>query len=369
MKHYRNNTVIINLQNIVDNYNNIKSRIDSSTKLLAVIKANAYGHGLVETALALSKANADGFCVAILDEAIILRDAGIKKDIFVLSNVNKDSIEDAILNDIIIPVSTIEGFNTINNKANMLNHTALIQIAINTGMNRIGFNNKDEIDELITLINSSNNIELKLCFSHLANCDDRPNDQNYINEYTTRQLRLFDYLTQNINCPKSIANSAGIIRLKNKYHYARCGISMYGYPPVYTNIKLKKALEWHTEIINIMCIKKGECVGYGCTYTAETDMKIATIATGYADGYYRAYSNKANVIVADTLAKVIGRVCMDQVMIDITNIDNVKIGDDVVLIGKSKTHEIDAEYLANIAGTISYEILLSPSERVKREYK
>lgn len=365
---YRQNSLSIKTGNIVENYKKIKSLLTNKTKLLAVIKANAYGHGLVETAKALSNSGVDGFCIAILEEAIELRRAGIKEDIFLLGNINRNSIEDAILNNIVICVSRIDSLNDVIEISKIINKTALIQIAINTGMNRIGFSNIEDLKLAKELVANCPMVKIKLCFSHLAYCDEYSCEVNYLNDYTKKQIAKFEELSSVLDCPKSLANSAGIIRLDNHYDYARCGIIMYGYPPVRTGLELKKALEWHTEISNIMNIARGEKIGYGCTYQAERNMKVATISVGYGDGYLIAFSNKAYVIINGKFAKILGRVCMDQTMVDITDIDNVNVGDDVILIGKSDDVEITAEDLAQYAETISYEVLLSPSLRVSRKY-
>ena len=368
MKQYRQNALYINTRNIAENYITIRQSLSPGTKLLAVIKANAYGHGLIETAKALSDNNVDGFCVATLEEAISLREAEIQQDIFLLGNINKNSMKDAILYEIVICISNIDSLNDLIDIAEKIKKTALVQIAINTGMNRIGFNTKNEISKAQKLIDSSKFAQLKMCFSHLAYCDEKPDEQNYINEYTKEQISKFEELSSELNCPKSLANSAGIFRLPYKYDYARCGIIMYGYPSVETSLKVKKALEWHTEISNIMFISSGQKIGYNCSYEAKNPMKIATISVGYGDGYLRALSNKASVIISNKYARIIGKICMDQIMVDITDIDEAKVGDDVILIGRSENLEISAEDLANIAGTISYEILLSPSNRVFRKY-
>lgn len=368
--HYRQNIITIDLKQIADNYFAIKKTLPISTSLLAVIKADAYGHGLIPVAQKLESINCDGFCVAIVEEGVILRKAGIQSKIFILGIIGENSILAALEQELIICVSSFEYLNIISKYAKQIRKTAYIHIAVNTGMNRIGINNRDELLKIYQYTLTHPHIHIVTSFTHLAFADEHPNEVNFISNYTQKQVNRYLEITKDIPIPKSLSNSAGITRLDNNgYDYARAGIILYGYPPVKTEISVKPCMEWRSEVMHIMAIRKGDTVGYGRTFTAEKDMLIASVAVGYGDGYFRSLSNKAKVIINGKYAKLLGRVCMDQIIIDVTDVQNAKVGDSVILLGEVADKKISAEDMAQWAGTISYEILLSPSQRVTKEYK
>ncbi|MDY5730060.1 MAG: alanine racemase [Eubacteriales bacterium] len=366
---FRKTRVIINVQNIVDNYLKLKALFKPKVNLLAVVKADAYGHGAVRVAQALEKETNAGFCVATVDEGIELRENGIRSQIFILGLSNKDSIAPAIQNNLILCISSVEQVSLIHKIASDLQRVAQVHVAINTGMNRIGLRDKNELKKIVEFCKTLDSVQIISTFTHLAFADENYEEIAYINDFTAQQIREYDSITNIFQLPRSLANSAGILRMKDyDFEYARAGIVMYGYPPVKTSLNLQPALEWHSEVVNITTVHKGETIGYGRSYKAEKDMLIATVAVGYGDGFDRAFSNKGRVIIKNSIANIVGRVCMDQIMVDITNISNVTIEDDVILLGKSQDLQLTAEDLAQTIDTISYEVLLSPSKRVEKIY-
>ncbi len=366
---YRHNKITINLNKLAHNYNLVCASLSHNTKVFPVIKANAYGHGIIEVAKTLHNLNAPAFCVALVEEGELLRNSGINERIILLGLSTHDNIEPAIKNNLVISVCTVDEVKEIQKEAYKLNKTAEIQIAIDTGMNRIGLKNENDLENILKEINKSNNITLFGAFTHFAEADS--NDDFGDNSYTKDQFYKFvEYmktLPSNINL--SIANSAAIIRFPKTYlNSVRAGIVLYGYSPVNSQLKLLPVMEWTTEVVYVKKVLKGESIGYGRTFVASKDMVIATCAIGYGDGYKRAFSNKANVIINGCYAKVVGNVCMDLIMVDVSHINDVKIGDEVVVMGERNGIKVDAEDLAKIANTIPYEIILSPSQRVSREY-
>lgn len=367
---YRNNRLIIDLKQIADNYLALQKSLPSDTALLAVVKADAYGHGLVKVSQKLEAVGCPGFCVAIVEEGIALREANIKGDIFILGLINDPSIAAAIQYDLILCVSSLEQLKRIQKQAALLNKCAKIHIAVNTGMNRIGIHTREELLSIVDFVGVHHNVDIVSTFTHLAFADENPQKADYISTFTQEQIKRYQAILDGLSLPDSAANSAGIVRIK-PYHftYARAGIILYGYSPVCTEIPVKPCMSWQSEVVHVTDVRRGESIGYGRSFVANKDMRIAVAAVGYGDGYFRSLSNQARAIIRGEYANVVGRVCMDQIMVDVSHIDQVCSGDVVTLLGKSGDKVISAEELAALAGTISYEILLNPSQRVYREYK
>lgn len=358
------NILKVDLNKIRKNIKILKDR--SGQNFYAVVKANAYGLGSIE----VSKEIEDivyGFCVATLSEAIELRNAGIKKDIIVLGYIDPLYYEMLIKYDIITTIYDID----IARELNKANGLIRAHIKIETGHNRLGFNPCEESFDEIREINNLENIKIEGIFSHLATADEKKQD------YTLLQHQRFDYAVNSLSdineyWIKHLSNDAGIIAYDFKYDAVRSGISMYGvYPSEYMykkyNIGLECSFEFKSKISFIKEIKKEETVSYGRTYKASRDTKIATIAIGYADGYHRLLSNKGYVLINGNKANIVGNITMDQMMVDVTGLD-VKLHDEVILIGKSGNEEITPDMVGNWANTISYEVMTSISPRVSRIY-
>ncbi len=363
----------VNLNAITQNINNVRSILNSNTKILAVVKADAYGHGADEVALALVKTNVDYFGVATIEEAMDLRKIGIKTPILILGAIYNENIEEIIENDITSTVFDYKTAKSISSVAIKLGKKAKIHIKIDTGMTRIGFDvNKNSIDE-ISKISKLDNIEIEGLFSHFAKADEE--DKNP----THKQFEKFMYVknelvNMGINIPIChICNSAGIIDFPEyQLDMVRSGIITYGhYPSDCVNkekIKLTPAMTFKTLVANIREVEKGTQIGYGGTFVAEKNTKIATVLAGYADGYSRFLSNKAEVLINGKRCRVAGRVCMDQTMVDVSHLKNINLGDEVILFGKSGNNIVTVEEVAQIIGTINYEVLCAVSKRVPRIY-
>ncbi len=362
----------INLNNLEYNIERIKGIISSKTKIMAVVKANAYGHGIVEISKKLNEIGIEDFAVATLSEAIILRNNNIKGNILILGYTDLDDINYVVKYDLIQTIVDYEYAKKINDMN--LKHKLKVHVKINTGMNRIGepYYNIDKIAEIYKM----ENIQVLGTYTHLSVSDSLKDDDV---EFTKRQIDNFYWCLNKI---KDLGCEAGKIHIQSSYgilnykelmcDYVRIGIIMYG---VYSNDKgetkikldVKPVLSLEAKITSVKLIKKGEFVSYGRTFIANEDKKIATVSIGYADGYPRNLSNKnVKVKVNGKYAKIVGRICMDQLIIDVSNICNIKQGDVVSLIGEDKN--ISATQIAKKSGTITNELLSRMGDRLERIY-
>ncbi|MBQ8280905.1 MAG: alanine racemase [Lachnospiraceae bacterium] len=371
MERYYRTHAVVNTDIVKENFIKMKSLVPETTKTLAVIKADAYGHGSVKVADAL-KDEADFFGVATVDEAVELRNAGIENRILILGYASHSEYDILIKNNITPVIYRYEDAKLLNDRAEVFGKKVKIHIAVDTGMGRIGFrNNREEIECALSILEFPY-IEIEGAFSHFACADETDKS------FTKRQVDLFEDFIDRINQRHKIeiihiANSAGIVDFDEyRYNMVRAGISMYGYLPSSEvskdKIKINPALEWHAHVTNIKTLYKGDTVSYGATCVIDKDTDVATVSVGYADGYPRKLSNKGSVIINNHYAKVLGRVCMDQIMVDITGIPDVTIENDVILLGKSNDCSITADDIAEECGTISYEILCDIGKRVPRVY-
>ncbi len=348
----------IDLGAIRNNLINIKKRVKK--KLLVVIKANAYGHGAMRVAEAMCDI-ADYFAVATIEEAIQLRENGIKTPILILGYVSPEYFSDLVKYDIDQTVFDYESARLLA-KAGGKAH-----IAIDTGMSRIGFAPNDESVEIIKKINALEGIKIEGIFTHFATADEE--DKSFANKQFEIFVDFVKRLEENGVCVpiKHIANSAAIIDMPEAtLDMVRCGIITYGLKPSdeVGDIELTPALKLKSHVVNVKTVPKGTPVSYGRTYVTDSERVIATVPVGYADGYPRALSNKGRVVINGKYAPITGRVCMDQFMVDVTDIPNVKVGDTVGLIDDM----IPCEEIARIEGTINYETVCKISDRVTRIY-
>lgn len=366
----RQNRVLIDLENIRHNYRLIQERVDKNVAVMCVIKADAYGHGMVKTAQALAETGASHFAVALAEEGIELRKAGIQGEILVLGAAMPRAAEEAIRYDLTQTVFTAECIEALETEAVRQGKTALVHIKLDTGMNRIGLRTVEEARAVAEALNRAPHVRANGLYTHFAAAD-MPDENGQLNTFSLAQLERFRELRSCFDpaIPVHAANSAATLLAKEAhFNMVREGITLYGYPPVPTDGDFRQALSWLTEVVHVKQIKAGECIGYGCTYTAERDMKIATVAVGYGDGYHRALSNKGEMIIRGKRVPIVGRVCMDQTMVDVTEVPDVCPGDEVVLIGRQGQQRIDALEVAAWADTISYEVLLAVAQRVPRVY-
>lgn len=362
----------INLDNLITNYKIAQEKAKGSD-VLAVVKADAYNHGAVVVAKKLSSVGARHFAVANIDEACELRQAGLEGMILVLAPVIPERYKEAAENDISVAVCSYEDLCFADKFTKENNSELKIHIALNTGMNRIGFCTVDNdiatvVQKASKIISDNKNIVPEGIFSHF--CDIENEDISF----SEKQYGLFDktvklFEQNGISFKiRHISNSVGTIRYP-AFHadLVRFGIGLYGCE--FESDGVLPVMSFKTHIAQIFDIKKGDTVGYSRTYTAEKDMKIATITAGYADGVNRLLSNKGEVLVRGKRASVVGRVCMDMTMIDITDIPEALLFDEVIILGSDGKEQITAQDHANICGTISYEILCGIGKRVKRVYK
>lgn len=360
----------INLENLENNIKEIKKVIDEKCKIMAIVKANAYGHGMINIAKKLNEMGIEDFAVATLSEGIELRENNIKGNILILGYTDFKDIEYVIKYDLIQTIVDYEYAKKVDEMK--LENKIKVHIKINTGMNRIGTSYKN-IEQLIQIYQMKN-IEILGIFSHFCVADSTKKEDE---EFTKKQINNFFNC---INTIKEQGYNVGKIHIQSSYgilnypelkcDYVRPGIIMYGnYSSKGDKTKIvpniKPALSLKARITTIKEIELGESVSYGRTYTAQTTKKIATVSIGYADGYPRNLSGKGvKVLINNKYADIIGRICMDQLVVDISDIRNAKQGDVVTLIGEEK--EISAEEISYKSDTITNELLCRLGDRLER---
>lgn len=368
---YYRTYVKIDLDAIEYNVKNITKKLAGRAKLLAVIKADAYGHGAVEIAKTLED-KCDFFGVACVDEAMELIDAGIKKPILILGYVSPQQFDIVVKNDIRIPVFSYESAKALSDEALNQGKIASYHFCIDTGMSRIGFQVNEESADICKKITLLPNITAEGIFSHFATADESDLSK------AEKQKELFGnfikMLTErDVTIPiKHINNSAGIMVFDDMLDMVRSGIITYGlYPSGEVDkslLDIKPAMEWKSYVSHIKTLEKGREVSYGGTYVTEKDIVVATIPVGYADGYPRCLSNIGRVIINGKYANIIGRVCMDQLMVDISDIDDVVLENDVTLVGREGDVFLSMEEVSSLAHSFNYELPCRVSQRVPRVY-
>lgn len=362
----------IDLDALEYNVKNIKKLIKDKD-MIAVVKADAYGHGALDIIPTLIKSGVNRLAVAVITEAIEFRKNNINMPIMILGNTDVECLEELINYDIEQTVFSYEYAKELSKVAEKLGKIAKIHIALDTGMGRIGFlQNNQSINEVLKIC-KLRNVDVIGIFTHFSTADEKDK------EYSIYQFEQFKYFVnelekRGVKIPiKHCSNSGAIMDLPETYlDSVRAGIILYGYYP--SNevkkevLNLKPVLSLKAKISNVKELDKDMYVSYGRTYKTVNKTKIATIPIGYADGYSRLLSGKGKVIVNGKLASVVGRVCMDQCMIDVTECGDVKVSDEVILLGSFEENKFDADNFAEIIGTINYEILCMIKERVPRVY-
>lgn len=361
----------VNLDNIVYNLEQVRKRVSAETLIMAVVKADAYGHGVIPVARRVVEAGADRLAVALPEEGVELREAGFTLPVQVLGEILPPQYPLILDYDLIPTIGKIETARGLNQLAVRKGVLQKVHLKVDTGMGRIG-TLPDSAVEFVLKIAQLSNLELEGLMTHFATADEENK------EYTYYQWERFNYVirkleTEGVSIPiKHAANSATIIDLPQfELDMVRPGIMLYGLrpsPEVDNSLSLKPALSWKARIIYLKEVPAGTAISYGSTYITPRRSRIATIPLGYADGYSRLLSNKGQVLIHGRRAPVRGRVCMDQFMVDVTEIPGVSVGDEVVLIGKQGKEEITATEMADLTGTINYEITCSISKRVPRIY-
>ena len=368
--------VEVNLSNLDYNIKNIRAKI-GDRDMIGVIKADAYGHGSVKVAEVLRENGVKIFAIATLQEAITLREAGAREEIIMLG-LTPDMYADTIVNYDITPV-VCDAANAaaIDAAAAAAGKTVRGLIAVDTGMGRIGYlpddANIDAAVEDVKKIAALKNFKIRGLFSHMSTAD--AFDKTYSHEQEAKYNKFYDALTAaGVEIPwKTLANSASIMELPT-VHFDACrpGIILYGcYPSDEVDVNqlsIKPVMSVKANIVHLKDVPAGFSVGYGRRYISEKPSKIATLALGYADGYPRPYSQFAKVIVNGVMAPVAGNICMDQCMVDVTDVPDVKVGDEVIIMGTDGKNTILADDIAKATGTINYEICCAFGQRLPKVY-
>lgn len=371
-KHLRPVWAEVDLDKLAHNMREIR-RITKSKKIIAVVKADAYGHGAVDVAPVLLENGANSLAVAMLSEAMELRRSGIECQIMILGFTPPELIDNLLKYDIEQTVFSYEFAKELSKMAKHENKIAKIHIALDTGMGRIGFLPNDESVQEVYKISKLPNIVIEGLFCHFSTADEKDKTYTYI------QVEKYDGFYEKLKAKKvyintrHIANSAAIIDLPEiHYEAVRPGIIIYGYYPSddvnKKKIDLLPVMTLKTNVVHIKTLPPGEYVGYGRKYKTDKESVIATLPIGYADGYTRLLFQKAKVIIKGKFAPVIGKICMDQCMIDITDVSGVKVGDEVILIGEDENNKFNADVVGELIGTISYEVVCMIGKRVPRVY-
>lgn len=364
---FSNSWIEIDLKNFQNNLLVLKKMLKPKTLLMAVVKADAYGHGYTEMSKFAQKNGADYLGVASVFEGKLLRNEGIKIPILVLGNIFPLQIEIALENNLDIVVSSIESVLLIQEFAQKKGFIANVHLKIDTGMGRVGVI-PENLDRVLEKLLLAKNIFLKGVFTHFSDAE------NLEKSYTLGQLSIFHESLVKIkekgfkNFITHAANSsATILYPDSHFDLVRTGIAMYGYPEP-KNDSFKPVLSLKTKIIAIKEFKSGCYLGYGKTFLTKRKSIIATLPIGYADGLSRLLSNRQEVIIKQTRCPIVGNISMDQALVDITELPDLKVGETVILIGYSGKESITAKEWADKIGTISYEVLCNFGNRIPRFY-
>lgn len=371
---YRPTWAEINLKNLDYNFRLVKKLVGPKVKILVPVKADAYGHGIIPIAERLEALRVNYFGVASIDEGIVLRKSGINKPILILNTILTNEVKPILTYNLTQTICTKELACKLNQEAKKRNVLARVHIKVDTGMHRIGVSH-NKAYSFIKEITRMGNIRIEGIFTHFPCADNKP-------YFTKNQIRMFNELIQQlekvgIHIPlKHTSNSLGVINYpEGHFNLVRPGLMIYGLsseeelsPEGDLRPKLKPLLSLRTKIAYLKTVPKGSGISYGHIYVTPQTMRIATLPIGYGDGYPRSLSNKARCLILGQEAKIVGRVCMDQMMVDVTKIKKVKIGQEAVLIGRQKDKSITVEELAKLAGTIPYEIVCNLGGRITRIY-
>lgn len=362
----------INLENLSQNIRNLKGLLKPETKFMAVVKSNAYGHGLVDVSKAASSSGADWFGVINVAEGMQLRQAGIAKPVLVLAAVNLQEARQAANQGISIPIISLNQAREIAEIG--FDKPLKVHLKVDTGLNRLGME-KGEVIEAAKILSSNQNIVLEGVYSHLAAVE----ENNF--EFTSLQITEFEIAIKLLtnagfdHLIKHIAATSAVIILPDSgFDMVRCGIGIYGLWPS-EEIKatfnrpdfLRPVLTYMTELVQVKEIKIGEKIGYGCSFEAKEDMEIGILPIGYYEGLDRGLSNIGEVLVKSKRCPIVGRVAMNMCVVDITGID-AEVGDRVTIIGCDDSEEITADEIAKKINTINYEVVTRIPEHIEREY-
>ncbi len=373
MNKYKRVFACIDLDALIHNVDTCRRRLAEGSILMPVVKADGYGHGAIPISKVLVENGIKLLAVATLEEAISLRKNGIKVPILILGYTQDNMAYKVVEYDLIQTVYKFSMAENLSEVAGKYKKKAKIHLNLDTGMGRIGFVPNDESYEIVARIFELPNLDVEGIYTHFSKADEVDKT------FTYNQLELFEKFIKRLedngySIPmKHTANSAGIIDIDEAHKdIVRLGISLYGFYPsmdVQKNkVDLQPVLSLISHIIHIKEVEAGTYIGYGGIYVTKKKAKIATIPVGYGDGYDRLLSSKGRVLIGGEYAPIVGRVCMDQFMVDVTHIEGVEDLDEVVLIGKQGENEITADDIANIKRTINYEVVCQLGKRIPRVY-
>lgn len=361
----------IDLDAVEYNCSNVREKLPDDCKLLGVIKADAYGHGAVELAHLLDE-KCDFFGVACIEEAVELKKAGVKAPVLILGYVDSNVYDLVVKYDVRIPIFSMESAVALSNEAVRQGKTVPFHFCIDTGMSRIGFQVNEQSADMCKEITLLPNIEAEGLFSHFATADeaDLTKAKAQREKYKAFVKMLED---RGVNIPvKHLNNSAGIMNFDEYFDMCRMGIILYGlYPSEEVDkslLDIKPVMSWLTHITHIKTLEPGREISYGGTYKTTEPRVIATIPVGYADGYPRCLSNKGRVIINGQYANIVGRVCMDQFMVDVTDVKGVDLNSTVTLVGSDGDACLSMEEVSNSAHSFNYELPCRVARRVPRVY-
>ena len=368
MLYYRSAWAEINLKNLEYNFEVVKKLVGPKVKILVPVKSDAYGHGIIVISKELERLGVDYLGVASIDEGIVLRNAGVAKPILVLNTVPVNYAAPIIEYGLTQTVCTRELAHALNKEARKRRVAAPIHIKVDTGMHRIGVAHRQAYAFIKDMARLSN-LNLEGIFTHFPCADSS-------RRFTLTQIKMFNGLIgklekAGIHMPlRHTANSIAVMDYpQSHFNMVRPGLMVYGLRPKEgPGAKLKPLLSLKAKIAYLKTVPKARGIGYGHTFVTAKKMRIATLPIGYGNGYPRSLSNRAHCLIAGKPARIVGRICMDQMMADVTGIKNVAIGDTAVLVGNQKDKSIRVEYLARLAKTIPYEIVCNLGERIGRIY-
>jgi alanine racemase len=361
--------VTVDLSALTANLETIQAKVGSAT-VMPIIKANAYGHGLVEVGRHIESLGVDSIGVAFLEEALLLRESGIRSPILVLGGILGTQIPHFIKNDLTLTASSVEKLQQVDQAAKILGKTAKVHLKIDTGMERLGVHYYSA-EQLLEESLKCKHTEIEGIFSHFANADAADLASARLQLERFEEVLEF-YTRRSLPMPiRHIANSGAILQLPESYFdLVRPGILLFGVYPsaeVQKTIPVKPALSWSSRVVYFKVVQPGHPISYGSTWQSDHLVRVVTIPVGYGDGYFRSMSGSAEVIIRGKRYPVVGTICMDQFMVNI-EWETAYNNDEVILIGQSGDHQITVEDLAQWAGTIPYEILTNINTRVPRLY-
>ncbi len=374
LKEYARGYAKVDIGAILSNMRNMKANLKPGTRMMAVIKTDGYGHGAVPLARELQKLDfLFGFAVATPEEAYELRDAGIIHPILILGYTFPYSYGALIEQEIRPTVFRMDMAEELNEEAKKLGKKAKVHIKVDTGMSRIGISPDEAGFSFVKEVSKLENIEIEGIFTHFARADET--DKTAANS----QFDAFKQFTERIETElglhliKDCSNSAAILEMPYaNMDMVRAGITLYGLAPSpevdMGIVELKPALSLHSTVVYVKTLPKGCPISYGGTYVTKEETKVATIPLGYGDGYPRSLSSKGYVLIHGMKAPILGRVCMDQFMVDVSRIPDVKEGDAVTLIGRDGAEEITADALGELSGRFNYELMCDLGKRIPRIY-